>query len=226
MRTVLTILVAGLLVFGATGVATAQDGARFGMGVELMNQPTFIGISYYFDEFDFDASLDYDWGTTQMTPAVLFTIQATPAVFIEPYVGYHRMSMSEEVSGSGKVEMSGHDLLFGAGLIYALKPDATVSPILHPIVDVHLISATVEATGTGEDGKLEVSSTAFSVGLGIGGLVNIKDGLFFTAEARLKYMSVGDSDVTVEPADGFTDDVDTSESLFDTDMVVGVRFVF
>lgn len=225
MRTLLTILVAGLLACGSVGYANAQDGARFGMGVELSNQPTFVGLSYFISEFDMDFSLDYSPGNTSLTPAVLFTIQMSPALFIEPYIGYHRMSASEEM-GSDKLEMNGSDLLFGAGLIYALKPDATVSPILHPIIDYHMINAKVEVTEDGSTGEAEISTSAFSLGLGIGGLVNIKDGLYLTAEARLLYTSIGDEDITVSPADGFTDDVDTSSSMFNTDMVVGIRFVF
>jgi opacity protein-like surface antigen len=226
MRTLLTILVAGLLACSTVGYANAQEGARFGMGVELGNQPTMVGMSYYIGEFDADFSLEYSPGNTSLTPAVLFTIQMTPAVFIEPYIGYHSTSDTEEYTGGGKWEMSGSDLLLGVGLIYALKPGATVSPILHPVFDYHMLDASVEMTEGGSTGKAEISNSAFSFGLGVGGLVNIKDGLYLTAEARFRYTSVGDEEITVSPAGDFVDDVDCSSSMIDTDMVVGMRFVF
>jgi hypothetical protein len=151
MRTVLTILVAGLLVVGATSYATAQDGARFGMGVELQNTPSFLGL---FDTYTSDLSPDLSGGAS-LTPAILFTIQVTPAVFIEPFVGFHRMAASAEEPLVGKGEISMHDLSFGASLIYALNPDATVSPMLHPLGAVHLLKATEELSGTATPQKNE-----------------------------------------------------------------------
>lgn len=227
MRTLLTLLVAGLLACGVVGYANAQEGAKFGMGVELQN-PTGMSISNAMVGYMFDGGeMSMSSGGAMLTPSILFTIQATPALFIEPSIGFHRMSYSEEYTGTGggKEEISTRDLSFGIGMIYALKPDAVVSPMVHPVFNMHMVKATWEESN-GDTFEAEVSTTAFSVGLGIGGLVNLKETLFLTAEARLMFTKVGDFDVSVSPAGEFTDEYDTSMSMFDTDMVIGIRFVF
>ncbi len=220
MRTALTILVAGLLACSFFTYAGAQ-GAKFGMGVELQNQPAIVHLDVT-DGIDLNMSS----GASNLTPMILFSIQATPAVFIEPAFGFHRLSGKEEITGGTSTptyEWVGSDINFGVGLIYALKPDVAVSPMIHPLFGIHMVKATYEETGTAEPGKAEVSTTAFQVGLGVGGLVNVKETVYLTAEARLMFTKVGDLEVTIP---GFTDNSDTSESMFDTDMVIGLRFLF
>ena len=219
MRNALTILVAGLLACGFSTYASAQDGIKFGMGIELQNQPTTVTLD--------DGTLIRSTGATFLTPSVLFTIQVTPSMFIEPSIGYHRIGYKEEYTGPPAYteELTGSDLQFGVGLIYALKPAAAVSPMLHPMLGIHKVKATGEATGA-ETGKIEVSTTAFQVGLGVGGLINVKETVYLTVEARFMFTKVGDSAVTHTEPPGFKDEYDTSESNFDTDMVIGLRFVF
>jgi hypothetical protein len=221
MRTGLTLLVAVLLACGFSTYASAQDGVKFGMGIELQNQETMIHL----DGFDFT----WARGLPYLTPSILFTIQVTPSVFIEPTIGYHRTSYSEETTPPAPATAStgdwaGSDLMFGIGMIYALKPDATVSPMFHPMLGIHMVSATEEESSGGTTDKTEVSTTAFQVGLGIGGLVNVKETVYLTAEARLMITRIGDYDVT-RPAP-FVDNTTESATLFDTDMVIGLRFVF
>lgn len=213
MRTVLTILVAGLMACAFVPFAAAQDsGMRFGMGVELMNQPTIVDVTG-------PGNLSLSGGTSSLTPAILFSLQATPAVFIEPFVGFHRMSDTNEPTGDPKETLSAYDLILGAGLIYVVNPDATVSPIVHPLFSVDLLKATDEVGGT----KDEAKTTAFSVGLGVGGMIKAKEGFYFTAEGRLNFTHVGDFKVS---GPGIVDTDKTSANLFDTDMVLGVRYVF
>ena len=219
MRNALTILVAGLLACGFSTYASAQDGIKFGMGIELQNQPTTVMLGS-------SGTLTQSTGATFLTPSVLFTIQVTPSMFIEPSIGYHRTGYKEEYTGPPAYteELTGSDLQFGVGLIYALKPAAAVSPMLHPMLGIHKVKATGEMTGA-ETGKIEVSTTAFQVGLGVGGLINVKETVYLTVEARFMFTKVGDfAETSTDPE--FKDDTDTSASNFDTDMVIGLRFVF
>lgn len=213
----LTMLVIGLMACGFSTYADAQDGVKFGMGVELQNQPAALG-----DIFSTAAA---------MTPSFLFSIQVTPGIFIEPSIGFHRMSDSREIKPTppstftSKWSESGSDLILGVGMIYALKPDAAVSPMFHPTIGIHMLKYAYEEPGVilGTVAKEDVSATAFQVGLGFGGLVNVKESLYLTAEARFTLTKVGDTAVEIP---GYIDNEETSETMFDTDMVIGLRFVF
>jgi len=220
MRTALTIIVAGILACSFVTYAGAQ--AKFGMGVELENQHSMIvtPVASLLSELDMGGIVST--GGLGLTPAVLFTIQMNPQMLLEPSIGYHQMGWKDEYTG-GTDELTASDLSIGIGMVYALKPNVAVSPMLHPLFAYHMLDATYEVTGGTGAGKVEASASAFQVGLGIGGLINLKETVYLTAEARLLYTSAGD--VEIETL-GFTDDSDTSESMFDTDMVVGLRFVF
>jgi hypothetical protein len=228
----LTMLVIGLMACGFSTYADAQDGVKFGMGIELQNQ-----LANYLMEQSGNGLMEIDATGRDLflTPTFLFTIQLTPSVFIEPSIGYHRFGhQNVETSSSTPAtsqtdKYSGSDLQFGAGMIYALKPDAVVSPILHPVLAIHMLKGTHEQTGTTSplgNHKNEGSATAFQLGLGVGGLVNLKETVYLTIEARLMITKVGDITQKKPTDPNFKDLTDDSGSIFNTDMVIGLRYTF
>lgn len=217
MRATYTVLIAGLLACVLFASAAAQgDQTGFGVGVDLRNQPDLIVV-------DIDPSAPARSGMishTRLTPSILFSIRATPSVFIESSFGIHATGSKEETP-TGTEESGAAHLIFGAGMIYVLSPDQFVSFMLHPAFDIHLLGAVTETTTT----KTEDSAMAFTLAMGVGGIMNIKDAAFITVEARVALHSIGDVDEKVN-GEEIRAEVDTGASVFSTDMAIGVRFLF
>jgi hypothetical protein len=234
MRNVLAILCVFALLGAAATPLSAQDNEKvLGLGVDLENSGfSLIGFGgVIFAPSPFFSLTE----GTQLTPCFMLTWRVTPAFFIEPSFGFHRMAYEEEDTVNNMISnFTLRDIKFGLGGMWVISPSDWCSPYVRGKFDIHLLNAksendvTFPTTGTNEE---ELSATAWVVAGSLGGIVNFKDCVFLTVEGRLMYGSMGDTDDTrtgpnwSPPNPAFTDDEDTSSSAFWMDMVVGLRIL-
>lgn len=210
------------------GVLFASPGfaqeAKYGLGVEAEN----ISFTYLEGEEYFDVR------TLSTTPAFMFTIRATPNFFIEPLFGFHTTSgevVDTREWGSSTEEMSFRDLALGVGALYAFSPENFVSPYINGKIGFHFLYAEETYKWVDFDdpefsytSDSEVSATAIKFSAGLGGMMNIKEHVFLTLEARLSYARLGDPER--KSSGGGEDTVESKSSTFATDMVLGLRVLF
>lgn len=231
---VIVLLVIAIL--GVAGISSAQE-RRVGLGVEAEN------VSFVFVE---DETV-FQLRTLTTTPSFVFSLRATPNWFIEPSFGVFT-SKGEETRTFDFVDSSGNltvgtetsesrfrDIKIGLGGLYMFAPEAFTSAYVHGKFDVHFLNAKGESS-TQAPGfepfstEEEISSTAFAVAGALGGIMNVKERVFLTLEARLLYARQGDPETkrtsTPPSPEPFVDRQETKAWAITTDMVLGLRLMF
>lgn len=242
-RIVCLFVVAALLV-GAT-TASAQDEKTWGLGVDLQNQGflmlgwinTLGDVDGAFGEAPFPIS---ETMTTHLTPCFLVSIHPTPNWFIEPLIGYHKVSGKNaytdpvDATFNTTEDFSASELKLGLSAIYNLDPTSWLSPYVRGIFGWHKLNVTLEETNAGGFGdspgtdKIEADATAFEFAGALGGMVSLNDVLFITLEGRFIWGSIGDTEFKASGPNtaGFADTNETDGSALWTEMALGLRFLF
>jgi hypothetical protein len=115
--------------------------------------------------------------------------------------------------------------------MFVLSPNKFVSPFIHPKLNINFLHSEYTASGNSYNYTYEISTKAISIAGGLGGIVNIKDSVFLTLEARILYAHVMDPEREESETSGglttnYEDTQETTSSAICMDMVFGLRVLF